>query len=68
MDIKNDALATGSVTIKVSLSQRLSASEFRDNGLLIDWLVEHIRDYNFKEIEIVSDKLELSDFDYIPEN
>lgn len=67
MDIKNNAQATGSLTIKVHLSQRIDAVDYQDNGLLVDWLVEHIRDYNHKEIEIVADNLKLDDFTYIPE-
>jgi hypothetical protein len=67
MDIKNNAQATGSLTIKVHLSQRIDAVDYRDNGLLIDWLVEHIRDYNYQNIEIVADNLKLDDFTYIPE-
>ena len=68
MDIKNDAQATGSVTIKVSLSERISAEEYTDESLLRDWLIEHIREYNFKDIEVISEKLQLSDFTYIPED
>ena len=68
MDIKNNAHLHGTVTIKVELSQRIDAKDFRDDSLFIDWLVEHIREYNFTDIELVSDDVELSDFTFVPED
>lgn len=67
MDIKNNAQATGSLTIKVHLSQRIDAVDYQDNGLLVDWLVEHIREYNYLKIDVVDENLKLDDFTYIPE-
>lgn len=67
MDIKNNAQAKGTVTIKVQLSERIDAAEWRDDGLFLDWIIEHIRDYNYTEADVVSQDLELSDYTYIPE-
>ena len=67
MDIKNNAQATGTVTIKVQLSERIDASEWRDDSLFLDWIIEHIRDYNYTEADVVNQNLELSDYTYIPE-
>lgn len=68
MDIKNNAHASGTVTLKVELSQRIDAKDWRDDSLFLDWLVEHIREYNYTNIEIVSEDINLSDFTFIPED
>lgn len=65
MDIKNDAHASGFLTISVKVSGRLSSMEYRDNEQLVEWLVEKIRDYEYQEIRLLEDNLELSDFDYV---
>lgn len=68
MDIKNDAQATGWVTLKVKLSSRISAQEWRDDHLFEDWVFCNINDYNFSDSEIVKSEIELSDFDYVEDN
>ena len=68
MDIKNNAHASGTVTLKVELSQRIDAKDWRDDGLFLDWLVEHIREYNYTSIEVISEDIELSDFTYVPKD
>lgn len=68
MNIKNDALATGFVTLKVQVRGRLSAKEFRDNSLLMDWAVSQLLEDKYVSVSLIDDELELSDFDYNPEN
>ena len=65
MDIKNDAHASGFLTISVKVSGRLSAREYRDKDQLVEWLVEKIREYDYTDIRLMDDNLELSDFDYV---
>ena len=68
MDIKNNAHASGTVTLKVELSQRIDSEDWRDDSLFLDWLVEHIREYNYTNIEVISEDIELSDFTFIPKD
>jgi len=65
MEKQNNANASGFVNIRLQLSDRISAEEWRDNDLFIDWIVEQIATYNFKDIELIKEEIILDDFTYV---
>ena len=67
MGILNDAHASGYVTLKVKVSARISAQQFRDNHFFEDWVICAIQDGNYDDVSVIREQIELSDFDYNPE-
>lgn len=68
MNIINDAQGTGWVTIKVKVNGRISSQTYRDNHLFLDWIICNIQDYNYQDVQLIKDEIELSDFDYVEDN
>ena len=65
MSKKNNANASGFVNLRVQLSDRISAEQWRDNDQFIDWIVDQIATYNFKDMEVIKEEITLDDFTYI---
>jgi hypothetical protein len=68
MENYNDALGEGWVTLKVKVKSRISAKEYYDDYLFEEWVMCNIADWNWSDAEIIKNEIELSDFDYHPEN
>lgn len=68
MENYNDALGEGWVTLKVKVKSRISAKEYYDDYLFEEWVMCNISDWNWSDAEIIKNEIELSDFDYHPEN
>lgn len=67
MENPNDALAEGWVTLKVKIKNRISAEQYQDDYWFEEWVLSSIQDFNYNDAEIVKSEIELSDFDYCPE-
>lgn len=65
MSKKNNAHASGFVNIRLKLSDRISAEEWRDNERFIEWIIEQIATYNYKDIELIKEEINLDDFTYV---